>query len=203
MLGELDGVQLGPIFLSFSLLSLGLSILLAYWTVGYLVKKNYPDLSPKLLNTLQTSGLLFLITFKILPFIFHPAYIFTPSKLLIYSGGPYAVQISTFVSLSYFSYSFYKEKWPIRFLDYLAISAYIYLIVNSLLLKNYGVATPYNFGFTIDGTLYHPVNLYYLLFYSLLLQTMITLFQKQRAGVLAIMLLLAYFFIQVMISPFL
>lgn len=203
MLDELNGIQLGPIFLSFKILSLAISLLFAYFTFGFLLKKNNPSVvTSKVLNIIQTSGLLFLITFKFLPFLMNPSYIFTPSKLLIYTGGPYAVPIAMFVSLSYFAFYFYKEKWSFNIVDDLAIAAYVYFILDSLLLKKYGVATPFTLGFSNNGTIYHPINIYYMLLYSLFLVTLYIFFKRQRPGVLAIMFFVAYFFIQTLISPF-
>ncbi|QOY34579.1 hypothetical protein AWH56_017870 [Anaerobacillus isosaccharinicus] len=202
MLNELDGVQLGPIFLSFSILSLGVSMLFAYIAFAYLVKKNAPSISNRALNTIQTSGLIFLVTYKLMPFMMHPSYLLSPSKLLIYAGGPFAVQLSALVSLIYFSYCFYKEKWSFKLVDYLAISGYIFLILDSILIKKYGTVTPLQIGFTIEGVMYHPLNLYHLVLYSLFFVTLFTLLRGQKSGVLAVILFIAYFFIKALISPF-
>jgi hypothetical protein len=201
LLNELEGIHIGPIFLSFYLLALGLSILIAYLTFAYLVRTNEPN-SSKILGTLQTSGLIFMIIYKLLPFFLQPSYFFTPSKILIYSGGPWAVQIAALVSISYFSFYFYKEKWSMNIVDFLAISVYAFLIANSLLIKTYGVATPFQYGFVQNGIIYHPINIYYFLLYSLSLLSLYNIFNKQKPGIFAIMLVLAYFLIKTLLSPF-
>ncbi|RXI97905.1 hypothetical protein DS745_16250 [Anaerobacillus alkaliphilus] len=202
MLNELDGIQLGPIFLSFRILGIGLGVLGAYCFFVLVTKRAFPEGSHKIVNVLQTSGLLFLVIFKLAPLLFQPSYLFQPSKLLIYSGGPYAIELAMLGSISYFGYFFIKEKWSFKLIDFLSIAIYLYLIIHNLTIKEYGLATPFEFGYINNDVLYHPVNLYFLLYYSLFLVTFVSLFIRQRPGVLTISLAAGFLFIQSIIQPF-
>ncbi len=202
MLNELNGLQLGPIYLSFRIISLIIGITGAYSLFSFLVKRSFPEKSEKIINALQISGLLFLLIYKFTPLIMHPSYLLSPSKLLVYSGGPLAFELASLVGIIYFGYFFVKEKWSIKLLDHLVISTYAYLIVDSMLLKKVGLGTPFSFGYELNEILFHPVNFYYLLMYTLFLVTLVYSLPKQKPGVLALLLIISYFFTQSLIRPF-
>lgn len=202
MLNELSGFQLGPIFIVNSILSIIVSVLIAYYIFLHLIKRTSNEESDPILNVIQTSGVLFLLTFKILPFLLHPSYLFTPSKLLLYSGGPFALEISALVAILYFGFYYIKQKWSLIIIDHLAIAIYVFLISNSILLKKYGARSPLNVGYLHNEVLYHPVNVYYALLYLLIGGSIVTFALKQKQGVKAILLCIAFFFIETLISPF-
>lgn len=204
MFNELDGIQLGPIFLSFYMISLLIGVASAYGVFAYIVKKKNADAQKTelILGTVQTSIIIFIVTFKFSPLLMNPSYIFSPSKLLLYSGGPFAVYIAAFLSLSFFCYKFYSGKWSLNVLDHLAVSFYIFLITKALVIKTYGVASPYTFGWLQGDVFYHPLNLYYAILFSMILVSMFILARQPKEGVQAIILLIAYFFIRSILSPF-
>lgn len=202
MLNELEGVQLGPIFLQYMMLAIAVSVIIAYLSFSYLVKKQLPTQSEKIIDTVQMSIVIFAVTFKFLPLFMHPSYLLTPSKLLIYSGGPYANQISGFLSVSYFLFWFFREKWSLKLIDFIAVASFVFLIVNHLLIKTYGAASPFSFGWVFDEVVFHPLNIYYFLFFSLFLSSLFILLKKQKHGVLGIFILIAYFLTGAILSPF-
>ncbi len=202
MLNELEGIQLGPIFLSFQILSIALSVVVAYFTFAYCVKRDFPQIKSEILDKFQTSLVIFLITYKITPLFFEPSLIFSPSKLLIYSGGPFAFQISALVSLSYILYHHISNKWSLKIVDHFAVASFAYFIVSNLVLKTYGSASFYEFGWIHNDIVFHPLNLYYVILFSLFLCSSIILLKQQKNGVLAILLLLSFFFIEAILAPF-
>ncbi len=202
MLNELDGIQLGPIFLSFQILSIIVSGAVAYFTFAYFVRRDFLEESSEILDKFQTSVIIFLVTYKIMPLFLEPSLLLTPGKLLIYSGGPNALLISAVISGGYLLYHFFSKKWSLKIIDYFAVASFAYLIVSHLVLKSYGTASFHKFGWLNNDIIFHPLNVYYVILYSLFLCSLMIIFKKQKDGVLAIFLLLSLFLAEALLGPF-
>ncbi|MFA9557978.1 hypothetical protein ACERII_11780 [Evansella sp. AB-rgal1] len=202
MFHPFETFSLGPFTISIQLLFLIIGIFLSYvFFVTYLKKAdkgNYKEVE----NHVFVSLIIAIGIYKLWPFILQPSLLTSPSNLLYFMGGPYALQVSVGVSLLYFFIQSLRKKWSYQTFDSLAFGVVISLFVLSFFVREYGQVTPFSLGFKLDGEVYHPINIYKSWSYLILIISCLLLISKEKRFARTIFLFIGILFITYLLAPF-
>ncbi|WP_088033839.1 hypothetical protein [Evansella clarkii] len=153
--------SVGPFTISAQMLFIFIAAAAGYGVMSLYLKKLHVENRGEILDTFLTSLIICAVIYKLWPFILDPQLLISPGNLLYFAGGPYAVYVSAGVAVIYFFLQSIREKWSHHSLDSFMAAITTALIVFSLGVKNYGLPSPFSFGYMYEGVMYHAVNFYY------------------------------------------
>ncbi|WP_096199547.1 hypothetical protein [Bacillus sp. FJAT-45350] len=203
MFSPFHNIQLGPINLSMDMIAIISSLLVGYLVISFLLKLSFEEENVRamILDTLQISILVFVITYKFWPIVLTPSYLLSPTNILLYSGGPWAIEAGLTFAFGWLLIKWYKKKWPIKLIDIFAIGGVSGIIFSHLLVKQYGVQSFLTIGWKLNETVYHPINIYMAILLSAFLLFNIQWFRMKRAGTVAIGLVVGYIITAYLLQP--
>lgn len=195
-------ISLGPLTISLQMLFFLLSIALGYIVIYFYLKKLIIEVKDQLLDALLTSVIIGVVVYKLWPFILQPSLLTDFRNIIYYVGGPYAVYTAIASGTIYLIIQSVRKKWSFHCWDSVLIGILSMMLFYSLFIRVYGEPSPFSIGFTIEGVVYHPVNLYEGWLYFLLLFASIILVSKEKSFARTVFILFGIIFVQIIVSPF-
>ncbi|WP_216827882.1 hypothetical protein [Alkalihalobacterium elongatum] len=203
MFDPLDTIKLGPAQLSLTMISYIICAAVFYGILSYLLKQT--DLKGErenILNLVTTTFVIFLVVYKLWPFIFSPSLLLDLRNLIYYAGGPGAFVGAGTISLGFFIVSWIRQRWKIQLIDQLSISAFCSAIMYSVLLKEVGQRNHLDFGWKVEGVYFHPVNVYEALLLLVFLFFTLQWTRTNGIGKSTILLVITFILVKSLLVPF-
>lgn len=163
----MEALQIGPLYLNWSLLSLLVSAAAGYTAVGYIMRSSKWKQSG-ISDLLMSSLAIGLLVWKLSPFLFEPSSLWrAPLKVIMSQGGTLEAVIGMVAAGTYLLLGTYRRGLPLKLpADSIAYGAAVFLAVHGLLGGwEYGKRTDLPWGIVLKDPdfSYHPVNVYEIL----------------------------------------
>ncbi|MDG5789057.1 prolipoprotein diacylglyceryl transferase [Evansella sp. AB-P1] len=181
MLDPLRSFSFGPFTLSSQLLSLVIAIILGYGVMYMFMKKAKVHKYNEICDKIIVAMIIAVLIYKFWPFFIEPSLLKTPSNIIYFMGGPFAIHVAIIGGAIFFLIHYFRNKWSYEALDSIFVGLIATLFFYVLFMQEYGVATPFQIGYEINDTLYHPVNMYKAwLYFIILIGALVLVSQKKR-----------------------
>ncbi|MDQ0253604.1 prolipoprotein diacylglyceryltransferase [Evansella vedderi] len=202
MLEPLHTFSFGPLTVTMEMLFFLLGTAFGYAIIHYYLKRLKVNVREEFLDSVLMGIVIGVIFYKFWPFLLEPSLLLDLRNILYFAGGPYASYGAIGIGFLYLIFQGYRKKWPYHCWDSLLFGTVSMLLFYSLCVKAYGAPTPFSFGFTVENTVYHPVNVYMTWLYLLLLGVSIFLVSPKVKYARTAVLLIGMVFIHLLVSPF-
>ncbi|PYZ93035.1 hypothetical protein CR194_07500 [Salipaludibacillus keqinensis] len=202
MFHPLQTWSLGPLTVSIELLFLMLSALVAVTVVSFYLNKSGVEDHEAVVDKITLALIIWIVIFKLWPFILQPGLVTDLRNLIYFSGGPWAVPTASTVAFALIVYFYKKLKWTFIVWESLLTAVIVSIIFYHVFVQQFGAMTPLPFGFQLDGGTVHPVNFYYVWFYSLTLLGAMFFFKGTIWYARSVYLIIAMGAIYFLIAPF-
>lgn len=203
MFESLHTISIGPLTVSMNMMMLIFSIAVGYGTVHMYLKRLDVKERTSFLDSLLTGIIIAVVIYKLWPFILEPGLLLSnPVNFIYFMGGPFAVYGAIGAAFIYLLIQSWRKKWSYPCWDSLFFGAIVSFFVYAVSIKDYGAPSPFAFGYTVDNTVFHPVNFYYSWLYLLLLVSSIVLVKIDVPFARSIFLLVGLVVGRLLILPF-
>ncbi|WP_078427011.1 hypothetical protein [Alkalihalobacterium alkalinitrilicum] len=202
MFDPLATIQLGPLQLTVTMITYVITAITFYAVLRLLLQNNEENERESILNQVSTMYVIFLIVYKLWPFVFTPSLLLDFRNLIYYAGGPGAIVGASTISLVFFLFQWFRKGWSTQLVDRISITIFSGLIIHALLLKEMGQFNPLSFGWNIDDHYVHPVNLYETVLFSIFLFFSIQWTKDKGTGKITILLIIGFILTKALLAPF-
>lgn len=202
MLNPLTTWSLGPLTVSVELLFLMLSGLVALTIVSFYLKRLSIEDREEMLDKISLSFIIWILVFKLWPFVLEPGLVTNFRNVIYFSGGPWAVEAATGIAVGMLLYFYIRKKWSFKMWEGMLVGVFSALIFYHFFVREVGALSPWSFGFNVGGETVHPINVYYVWLYSIALAGAAIFFNKKTVYGRSVYLVLALGVIYFLLSPF-